>query len=65
MRKKFKEIQIIKRSFGCILFEITELRKAFDDVNMLKIMQAIESGEIPKINQPHLNEILTKLDDFE
>ena len=58
--KKFKSfywifnkalIQLIqKRSFGCILFELIELKKAYDQESIYEIMNAIMKGPVPVIN---------------
>ena len=39
-----------KRSFGCILFELIELNRAYNQENEYDIMNAIIKGQIPEVD---------------
>ena len=48
-------------SFGCVFYELVELKKAFMDDNEFQIMNRILNGRIPQIKDAYLNSILQKL----
>ena len=48
------------RSFGCILFELVEFRRAFDGRTEYEVYKAILDTPIPQLNEPFLNSILNK-----
>ena len=41
---------LLLRSFGCILYELIELKRAYDQQNEHEIMKAILKSPIPVIN---------------
>ena len=51
---------LFKRSFGCVLYELVEFKKAFDGESEYYIYKAILENPIPQIKEPYLNLILNK-----
>ena len=47
-------------SFGCILYELVELDKAFTGSSEYEIMKKIIKGDVNEIKKPSLNLILLK-----
>lgn len=47
-------------SFGCILYELVELDKAFTGSSEYEIMKKIVKGDVNEIKKPCLNLILLK-----
>jgi hypothetical protein len=48
------------RSFGCILYELAELKIAFNGMALGPIFQAVVVNPIPQITDAYLNSILRK-----
>ena len=53
-----KIIQIL-RSFACVLYEMSEFKKAFEG-NVYEIIMNVSESELPKIEDEFLNMLLQK-----
>ena len=56
---RYNNVKLLNRSFACVLYEMSEFKKAFEG-NAYEIIINVSGSELPKIEDEFLNTLLQK-----